>query len=269
MPPAPEATKVLIISELGEQIKKKLQKRRPQGAVLAAATAEQGVKLLAGGGSEIVLLHLGSDWEPDLESLRRVRAFFPGLPVVVLAECSTVAGAEACARLSTQGYLRLPAGSGEIWRALDAALETRQGGASFPALHGVSHQEVLQAAAVIHAGHRQGLTPAAVAREVHLSRNHLASLFKAATGHTLSGYINLCRVASAMRLIGREPGLGFSRVAERSGFSSESYLSKVFKRWAGSTPKEFRQAMADKGPAAADWLETIIRAMFERPEETT
>jgi len=269
MPPSPEAPKVLIISSLSEELKEKLRKRRPHWAILAAANGEQGARLLTGGMSESVLFHLASDWEPDLEALRRLRAIFPGLPVVVLAECSTVAGAEACARLSTQGYLRLPASSGEIWRALDAALEARRDGVQFSAFPGTGKKEVLQAAALIQAEHQKGLAPGMVAREVHLSRNHLASIFKAATGHTLSGYINLCRVASAMRLISREPGLGFSQVAERSGFSSESYLSKVFKRWAGLTPKEFRQAVTARRPDAADWLEAFIRAMFNRQDETT
>ncbi len=272
MPTKPAARPlVLIVSEQARELRDKLQTHRPGAEVLAALSGDKGLRLLSARPVEVVLLHLHSDWEPDLELLRGLRSYHPGLPVVIMAECATVAGAEACARLCTQGYVRMPCSPGELWRALDAALAAFPGqglpepGAAPPAPPAppvARRKEVAQAVGFIHAHHQTGITPRQVAHQVHLSRNHLGGLFKAETGHTLSEYINLCRVASAMRIIAQQPDLGFSLVAERVGFRSESYFSKVFKRLVGMPPKSYRQKAMSQGRAAVAWREGMIRVLF-------
>ena len=253
---------VLIISKRSLELKQKLKAQANQAMIITANDAEQGLAILASHPVEVVIIHLRSEWQPDVELLRHIRMFFTQLPVVILAECSTLAGAEACAGLSTQGYLREPVSPGEVWRTIDNALFAMPQ-VRLPGHQSVSRRnEVAQAMLVIQAKHQEGLSPTQVAQQVHLSRNHLGALFKDETGHTLSEYINICRVASAMRIISRQTDLGFSRVAGMAGFSSESYFSKVFKKLLKITPKSYRQSILDKGPAAVGWCENLIQGMF-------
>lgn len=268
-PPGPGAPCLLIVSEHALDIKQTLKQYKPAMEVLTALTGEEGLSLLSGRPVDLVVLYLRSDWQPDLEILRHIRMFFPYLPVVILAEASSLAGAEACAGLSTQGYLRLPVSGGELWRAIDTALFAYPGGDLPAGAPAARRKEVARALAIIQARHHEGISARMVAREVNLSRNHLGFLFKAETGHTLSEYINLCRVATAMRIISREPDLGFVLVAGRAGFSSESYLSKVFKRLLEMTPKTFRQDVVSKGPAAPAWCGALIQDMFQRAAKST
>ncbi len=259
---------VLIIAERALELKQKLKAQENRASVLTAADGDHGLNLLTGHSVEVVILHMHSDWQPDVEFLRHIRTFFPYLPVVILAESSTLAGAEACAGLSTQGYLRLPVSSGEMWRAIDTALFA----CPYVGLPGdqvtIRRTEVARAISLIHTQHQEGLSPSQVAHQVHMSRNHLGGLFKAETGLTLSEYINLCRVASAMRIISRQTDLGFSQVAGQTGFSSESYFSKVFKRLLGMNPKGFRKIIVSKGLAAAGWCESLIQDMFAKHNKT-
>ena len=255
---------VLIISKRSLELKQKLKAQANQAMIITANDAEQGLAILASHPVEVVIIHLRSEWQPDVELLRHIRMFFTQLPVVILAECSTLAGAEACAGLSTQGYLREPVSAGEVWRTIDNALFAMPQ-VRLPGNQSASRRnEVAQAMLVIQAKHQEGLSPTQVAQQVHMSRSHLGALFKDETGHTLSEYINICRVASAMRIISRQTDLGFSRVAGMAGFSSESYFSKIFKKLLKITPKSYRQSILDKGPAAIGWCENLIQGMFNR-----
>ena len=182
---------------------------------------------------------------------------------------SLTPGAEACAGLSTQGYLRLPVSPGELWRAIDNALFAFSH-ARRPRVQNLSNRnEVAQAMSLIQAKHHKGIGPDQVAHEVGMSRNHLGRLFKAETGHTLSEYINICRVSSAMRIINQHMDMGFSQVAGRAGFSSESYFSKLFKRLLGISPKTFRLSLKNKGMAASSWCEALIRDLLDESCEKT
>jgi AraC-like DNA-binding protein len=269
MQPKSDAPRLLVLSEQALELKQTLENYQGRVKVLCAMAADDGLSLLSGRSVDLVILHLHSDWQPDIEVLRHIRMFFPYLPVVILAECSTLAGAESCAGLSTQGYLRMPASGGELWRAIDKALFVYPCGELPGGAKGARRKEVAQALSTIHARHHEGISAQKVARKVNMSRNHLGSLFKAEMDRTLSEYINLCRVATAMRIISREADLGFGQVAGRAGFSSESYLSKVFKRLLDMTPKSFRQKIIAKGPAASAWCETLIHGMFQRGDKHT
>ena len=257
---------VLIISNRSLELKQKLEAHANQAMIITANDGEQGLAILASHPVEVAIIHLRSEWQSDVELLRHIRMFFNQLPIVILAECSTLAGAEACAGLSTQGYLREPVSAGEVWRTIDNALF------AMPQVRLLGNQsvsrrnEVAQAMLLIQAKHQEGVSPTQVAQQVHMSRNHLGALFKSETGHTLSEYINICRVASAMRIISRQTDLGFSRVAEMAGFSSESYFSKVFKKLSKMTPKSYRQKIMNKGPAAVGWCESLIQGMFHHPK---
>jgi len=269
MHPKTDPSCLLVISEQFQELKQKLGLCQAPVRVLCASSGDEGLGILSEWQVEAVVLHLHSDWRPDVEILRHIRTFFACLPVVILAEESSLAGAEACAGLSTQGYLRLPVSAGELWRAVEAALFAYTGGEPRPARTTARRKEVEQALSLIHARHQEGLSAHEVALGVHMSRNHLGSLFKAETNHTLSEYISLCRVATALRLITREPDLGFAQVAGRSGFSSESYFSKVFKRLLDVSPKDFRQMVLSGGPAAAARCQGRLQDLWHRQRKIT
>jgi two-component system response regulator YesN len=269
MPQKNSLPKILIISELSAKLKQKLEECDSRASYIAESIGEQGIEALSIHSVDLVLLHIHSDWQPDIELLRHIRIFFQYLPVVILAESSTLAVAEACAGLSTQGYLRMPASSGEIWRAIDNALFIQPHGRISGQHSGASRSEVARALSIIHAQHQTGLKPTEVAQQVHMSRNHLGELFKYETGHTLSEYINKCRASSAMRSITKNPSLGFSQVADQTGFSSESYFSKVFRKVVGMTPKEFRQNAITKGSGGFAWCEKLVQGLFAKPYKNT
>ncbi|MBQ9045006.1 MAG: helix-turn-helix domain-containing protein [Oscillospiraceae bacterium] len=79
-----------------------------------------------------------------------------------------------------------------------------------------------------------------IAREVYLSRPHLSTKFKAETGQTLTDFILNEKTEEAKRLLRYTDKTG-TAIAAYLGFSSLGHFSRVFKKYAGRTPTEYRE----------------------------
>ncbi|MUT67171.1 AraC family transcriptional regulator [Paenibacillus sp. NEAU-GSW1] len=92
-----------------------------------------------------------------------------------------------------------------------------------------------------------------IASSAGSSKYHLARSFAAATGSTPLAYLTRCRIEHAVDLL-RRSGMTVDDVARSAGFANGSYFSKVFRRWTGFTPGEFRKA---------EEMPSIDRFMFD------
>ena len=80
----------------------------------------------------------------------------------------------------------------------------------------------------------------AMAEELYLSRPYLSAKFKQETGLTLTDYILNEKTEEAKRLL-RWSDKSASAIASYLGFSSHGHFIKVFKKYAGLTPQEYRE----------------------------
>lgn len=74
-----------------------------------------------------------------------------------------------------------------------------------------------------------------------MSRFHFTRQFTLTEGSGPGEYLLQVRVKNAARLLGN-PKLSIKEVSARSGFSNANYLSKVFRRVLGISPREFRRS---------------------------
>jgi AraC-like DNA-binding protein len=80
-----------------------------------------------------------------------------------------------------------------------------------------------------------------VARDLGVSREHLARQFRRATGIAAGEFIRRHRVLEAMRLL-REDRVSIAAVADAAGFADQSHLSRQFRRYLRITPSAFRRS---------------------------
>ncbi|QUL56407.1 AraC family transcriptional regulator [Paenibacillus tritici] len=73
-----------------------------------------------------------------------------------------------------------------------------------------------------------------------LNASYLSQLFKKETGTAISDYIQQERIEESKRLIGL-PGITLSDIASRLHFNDQSYFTKVFKKYTGLTPGQYKQ----------------------------
>lgn len=78
-----------------------------------------------------------------------------------------------------------------------------------------------------------------VAAAAGLSSFHFARMFKKTTGLTPHRYLMKARVEKAKSLL-REYRKTLTEIAIECGFCDHSHMSKVFRRWAGMSPVEYR-----------------------------
>jgi AraC-like DNA-binding protein len=71
--------------------------------------------------------------------------------------------------------------------------------------------------------------------------------FKGAMGLTPGHYIRQRRQLAAARFI--EEGLPLAEAAQAAGFADQSHLNRIFRKIRGVTPKMFKAACAETGPA--------------------
>ncbi|ULO06171.1 AraC family transcriptional regulator [Paenibacillus sp. 19GGS1-52] len=72
-----------------------------------------------------------------------------------------------------------------------------------------------------------------------LNGSYLSQLFKKETGIAISDYIQRERIEEAKRLM-EYSGITLSDIATRLHFNDQSYFTKVFKKYTGTTPRQFR-----------------------------
>ena len=86
---------------------------------------------------------------------------------------------------------------------------------------------------------RERLSPAALAKYVHLSESRLTHLFKQNTGSSLMAYIKQQRLRRAAQLL-VTTDLCIKQIAAEVGLLDMSHFTKDFNRQFGNTPKKFR-----------------------------
>ena len=75
---------------------------------------------------------------------------------------------------------------------------------------------------------------------LNINASYLSALFKKETGVTLTEYINQKRMKQAARLL-TTTRLQIQTISQYCGISDVNYFSKLFKKYAGKTPNEFRK----------------------------
>lgn len=82
-----------------------------------------------------------------------------------------------------------------------------------------------------------GLQEAAAA--IDLSESHLSRLFKEVTGLNFLQYLNAWRINRAVEHL-IDPRKNISEISVNCGFPTPGYFAKIFKRFTGTTPSQFR-----------------------------
>jgi AraC family transcriptional regulator len=107
--------------------------------------------------------------------------------------------------------------------------------------NGPPPRAVTEALAFIHDNYARELSLADIADAVHLSRFHLARLFKQSLGVSPHQYLIRLRVNSAGWLLSAgSDERSVAEVASAVGFADQSHLTRHFKRVTGITPRQFR-----------------------------
>lgn len=79
-----------------------------------------------------------------------------------------------------------------------------------------------------------------ISRELNISAYYFSRLFKEETGENFVDYVTRCRMNRAKELL-LDPNLSIKEVCAEVGYSDPNYFSRVFKKYEGMTPTEYKE----------------------------
>jgi len=92
---------------------------------------------------------------------------------------------------------------------------------------------------------RDGISASDVIGRLGGSRRSAEGRFRKATGHSILEEIQAVRLAEVERLLA-DPSVKIGSIAARTGYRSENFLTRLFKRKTGLTPSRWRAVMTRK-----------------------
>lgn len=102
-----------------------------------------------------------------------------------------------------------------------------------------AHQAVEQVRDYLEAHYTQAISLNDLSALVHISPFHLARIFRKQVGIPPHKYLENVRIRHAEHLLNSD--MTIADVAYATGFSSQSHLTRTFKRFIGTTPGDYRQ----------------------------
>ncbi|CQR54574.1 AraC family transcriptional regulator [Paenibacillus riograndensis SBR5] len=101
---------------------------------------------------------------------------------------------------------------------------------------------VRRAVEFLHQNYDRSIQVKEVAAEVSLHPGYLHRIFRAHTGRTLTGYLNMLRIEKARMLLGQSE-IPVAEIADYVGISSRQYFHLLFKKYTRCTPVEYRNSL--------------------------
>ncbi len=92
----------------------------------------------------------------------------------------------------------------------------------------------------IEAAPSKKLTPKKIADRFGYSPDYISSLLRELTGYSVKNYITHLRMDRAMELL-LSSDLNFKQIAYRCGYEDYSQFLKLFKKYCGTTPTDYRR----------------------------
>lgn len=102
------------------------------------------------------------------------------------------------------------------------------------------HPEMNRIIAYIEAHYAEDVTLKSLSELISMDASYVSDLFKKKTGSTLTHYVQNRRVQAARMLL-EETDRTVSDIGRQVGFENDNYFIKIFKRWCGVTPSEYRK----------------------------
>ena len=103
-----------------------------------------------------------------------------------------------------------------------------------------SHEVIERAREYIGQNYKRDLSLESMSREMDMSPYYFSKLFKEVTGTNFVEYVTSIRIRRAKELL-REGGWSMKQICQEIGYSDPNYFSRIFKKWTGQTPTEFKE----------------------------
>ena len=219
-------------------------------------TAENGIdgeKLIKNEDPDIVLTDIRLPGQDGLEMLSKCPVEY----AVILSGHTDFAYAKRAIQLGVVNYLEKPVDDDELIETLKKIVKELEAADKMKA--NVDENNIIQlpddvqnhlislSIDYIKKHYMEQIGLQEISEYTRTSENHLSTLFREVTGINFLQYLNGYRINKASEML-KQSNMNISEVAEKSGFLTPSYFTKMFKRYTNKTPSQFRDSTPIKKP---------------------
>ena len=227
---------------------KKVEKFCPGFTVVGTAqTGSQAYKLICEKAPDILISDIRMPVMTGIELMEKARIMFPELQFIIISGFSEFEYARSAIRLQVSDYLLKPVETEKLQKALNKIrlkLQERAQEES-AAFNGDSENKTAEqvAFAVIeylqhHYNEEVNLNQ--IASALHYSPSYLTKIFVQQYDTTPSKYMISLRMQKAQQLLAHNPELSVRQIGETVGYPEQGYFSRIFKKYVGVSPLEYR-----------------------------
>lgn len=187
-----------------------------------------------------------------LELIEKAREAIPDLDCMIISGYSDFEYARQACRLQVFDYLLKPVDPAALKEALmrlKARYDAKQrelAGEFTQITANHSPQEIAETLRqYLNAHYQEDVKINLIAASINYSASQLSKIFQQAFGVTPSRYLITLRISRACRLLATEPSYTVRMIGEMVGYPEQGYFSRIFKKYTGVTPQQYR----DSNPA--------------------
>jgi Response regulator containing CheY-like receiver domain and AraC-type DNA-binding domain len=221
------------------------------GLILAgtATNGKQGEELIRTLSPDIVITDIRLPGQDGLEMLSKA----PVEGAVILSGHTDFSYTRKAIQLGVFDYLQKPVDDDELEKTLQklikkldednrdiSRLETEN--QLIKLKSEVQNHTVNRVIEYITANYAQVITLSQMGEYVGLTESHLSTVFKMETGMGFLQYLTAVRL-NAVCILLKDPKLNINEAALSCGFPTPGYFTKLFKRYIGKTPTEYRDSL--------------------------
>lgn len=189
---------------------------------------------------------------PEMDGIRlltEIRECFPFMQFIIISGFSEFEYARSAITLNVSDYLLKPVEPEELYHALSKVQNIFQADQSTYDLvfnETMNSKTPEQIACILKDyilnHYCEDINLNLIANSMHYSSSYLTKLYLARYRTTPSKYIISLRMQKAKLLLMHNPNMSIRQVGEAVGYFEQGYFSRIFKKYAGITPMEYRNS---------------------------
>lgn len=226
----------------------KIHKADPDFQVIGTAqTGDQALALVEKYNPDLLITDIRMPVMDGISLLTRVRSQFPLIKFIITSGFSDFEYAKKAITLKVSDYLLKPIDIDELHQALlkikqEFQIAKKDYESVFNA--GTAAMTPPQIASILRDflvnNYGEDINLNLIADNMNYSASYLTKIFCQAYNCTPTKYLTNLRISHAQKLLLHEPSLSIKQIGEICGYHDQGYFSRIFKKYTGKSPLEYR-----------------------------
>lgn len=206
-----------------------------------AESAYQAMDMIKADMPDIILTDIMMPGMDGFKIIEWIKANSYNCEIIILTAYGTFEYARKALDFGVTGYLLKPINEAELKELINKAIyNINQNSKQADHINSVNYSlPVRLACEYLEKNYQENINLNKISNYVSLSKNYFCNIFKKETGITIWDYLIRIRMEEAKRML-LDTDQKTYEISERIGYDDPSYFGRLFKKYTGFTPIEFR-----------------------------